>query len=164
MLPALHISASKRLLGRFHSQRGLLAATVLIALVVLATNALLIATTAAGTELSAAQTAALLLFCAVYGFVCLRLVWDDISSVCRRLGRALGCRYSLASCWPALTIGSPALKVPEARTRTLTLTYPKPNPNPNPHPHPRPDPNPNSTPMVVSGEAHRRGRQPRPSP
>ena len=103
MLPVLHFSASSTLLGQFRSPPLLMAVSTTLALVVLATNAVLVWRVVDALE-HPLVIGAWTLGAAVYTSVCVRFVWDDLRASARRVRRAIGSsctivRYKLEDCW-----------------------------------------------------------------
>ena len=103
MLPALHFAASSRLLGRFRSPPALLVASTALGLVVLATNAVLVSKVVEALGGSPLVFTLALIGSAMYSALCVRLVWDDLTNLCRRSGRLVASmctllRYKFSDC------------------------------------------------------------------
>ena len=86
MLPVLHFTASRRLMGRFRSRPLMLAITTTLALLVMAINVYLVIQFFDG--MSAAVVACICVYGVFYFGVCVAMVWDDLKrALCCLLGR-----------------------------------------------------------------------------
>ena len=113
MLPVLHFAAAPRLMGRFRSPPLMLALSTFLALVVLATNGLLLDGVISALGPSPAVFVAVGLGGILYSLVCLRMVWGDLEACTSRLVRVLGScgtilRYKIEDCFWALCGDAPA--------------------------------------------------------
>ena len=86
MLPVLHFTASRRLMGRFRSRPLMLAITTTLALLVMAINVYLVIQFFDG--MSTAVVACICVYGVFYFGVCVAMVWDDLRrALCCLLGR-----------------------------------------------------------------------------
>jgi len=93
MLPVLHFTASKQIVGRFRSGTCAMAAAVVLALLVIAVNMVLVVE-----FLQVVSTPVVIIACAYalfYAFVCIRMVYDDLVLLARFLRDVTQCKLGV---------------------------------------------------------------------